>query len=366
MPIGDSVGANGVNNLADVNIIHGLLNNVDPLDGGPDPNLPLSGLAPNTIDAIKKFQWRQFHLSPNHRGLFNPAYRTLPRMSPGSGPGVSYGRVNPNDETEQKLMRPPQSLRWSPPPGTRGGTDPRDPPLLFTDMWNYINNRWNLFYTNRVHLATAQRSIWQSTSRTWRTQPDVRFQNQAFRDEFWLQFRPPLIIAIFWEETGFRNMQGIAASHMWGFGQADSRMISAHNRNFRNLITAVRGTGRQLPSAESGIIGPGNFEASIDLYIVHLLEHWWGHHGRWQSRGANQACLDTLRSLGARSMDQKVRQWRLCMTQLNALSLSHNLTGISDSDGVIIREALYEARPATSNPRVGMGMSPDLAFPFRP
>lgn len=79
--ISGSVGAGGVNQKNDSMTVQELLNNVAPVDGGPNPPLTVDGLPwQKTIAAIKNFQRVQVGLT-NPDGRVDPNGRTLAKLN---------------------------------------------------------------------------------------------------------------------------------------------------------------------------------------------------------------------------------------------------------------------------------------------
>lgn len=327
-PVGVNAGPRGGNQPADVRIIHDLLNHVPEADGGPQPATSSAfsgGYGTHTEVAIKKFQWRQFHLRTRP-----PDGRVDPiTASPSSGQTLrKLNQFEPPRSAPAYAPQPPD------PSAARGESD-RGLPLLFTEMWNLINQRIAAFpWTNLQHavgynagLATGAQSI----------------------------ARPELFIAIFWEETSFRNILG-GNPNMWGFGQVNHTNFNPVPGGFNARYGSI--LPERFVDDWTNYRGRANFGRSIDLAIVNLIEAYRGAAGgmpltlHFYARGP----------AGRAHPHPAVAHWIRCRDSLAALSLGDSLTSINDGKGVDIRAALWQAR--SGDP--AHGLNPDLAFPPPP
>ncbi len=83
--ISQSVGINSPNLYDDVRAIQYHLNQVPPVDGGPNPQLQINGdCTPATLEAIRKFQLKYFG-QPGVTGKIEPGKETLAKLNEISG-----------------------------------------------------------------------------------------------------------------------------------------------------------------------------------------------------------------------------------------------------------------------------------------
>jgi hypothetical protein len=279
-----SVGFHGTNDPGDVSTVRQLLNQVLEPFGGPRTPLLLDAPKTATADdptviAIKKFQWRQL-VRPR-----NPLH-------------AADGLVDRNGRTLERLN---EFAEHRAAPNTASGIRGVDIPLWLSEMWQLIQ-RYHTLYV------------------------DV--------------FPPELLIGLFWEETNFRNIQGIANPRVLGFGQVNRNLIDNLNTRFsRNLV------------AEQ-ITGAGHFREGVELASL-TLANSYEETGRIGRDPALHYYHRGRRGL----MSPIAPRWLACMQRLQAIDArSYVMTTIPDGVAVGLREALWAAR--RSNP-----CSPDLAFP---
>jgi hypothetical protein len=328
-PVGVNAGPGG-NQPADVATIHRLLIQVPEADGGPQPATSRAfsgGYGIHTEVAIKKFQWRQFHL------------RTRPPDGRVDPSGQTLARLNQFEPSRSAPPYAPQRPQPPDPTAARGESD-RGLPVLFTQMWNLINQRIAAFPWTELH-----RAVGYNAARAAGAQGIAR---------------PELFIAIFWEETSFRNIRG-GNPDMWGFGQVNHTNIGAESnpdpRSFRGRYDRIF-TESWLVDDWAHYRGRAHFDRSVDLAILNLVEAYRGTAGRMPR---TLHCY-ALGGTGLTSDHPAVPHWIQCRDSLAALSLSPHLTSVNDSQGVAIRAALWQAR--TGDP--AHGLNPDLAFPPPP
>ncbi|MCI0462271.1 MAG: hypothetical protein L0Z62_35410 [Gemmataceae bacterium] len=295
--IQNPVGFGGTNDPADVELVQRVLRDRVPEDaGGPQAGFVVTGRCDGTdsdptVVAIKKFQWRQLRTpagGANSRpdGCLDPGGFSLRRLSAyDPGPGLV----------------PPT------PAGPRGG---RRLPLLFTVMWRQIENHRGFTVTYRPEgRATAATINAGSLAPT----------------ELWM--------ALFWEESNFRNKAGRPSRRgaiPLGFGQVMNTNLT--------LLNSAYGTAY---SRESVL---GSFDESIQVAMLALAEHW-------------RTTQDLQRALMgyANEQDDIVKKWTDCSAALQGLHLG-GASHFSDVVSVRIREILWAARDGRR------GCTPDLAF----
>ena len=296
--IHQSVGLRGRNDAADVEAIQGLLNAVPQAAGGPLSRLAVNGRCDGsendpTVVAIKKFQWRHS------------------RMPGGGAAHLPDGRIDPGGYALRRLnaFSPGPGPLPATPAGPRGGPNL---PLRFGEMWQQIE-------ANRGFTATYQDGG-QAASRV------IAAGNLA-PTELWM--------AIFWEESNFRNKRGVP-SHRGGIPLGFGQVM---NTNVQ-LLNHAYGTD----FSDQAILGDSNL--SIRLAMLALGEHW---------RTSNN--LHLALSGYAHGQDEIVGKWETCARALQGLALhAGGLGQLTDMVGVRIREILWAARNGTR------GCTPDLAF----
>jgi hypothetical protein len=291
------VGLGGTNDPADVELVQRVLHDrVSQEAGGPQPGFVVNGRCDGTdsdptVVAIKKFQWRQLR-------------------TPGGGAGSRPdGRLDPGGFSVRRLSAYDPGPGPDPPipPGPRGG---RRLPLLFTAMWSQIENQRGFAVTYRLE------GRWASTT--------INAGSLA-PTELWM--------ALFWEESNFRNKAGRPSRRgaiPLGFGQVMDTNLT--------LLNNAYGTAY---SRESVL---GSFEESTQVAMLALAEHW-------------RTTQDLQRALMgyANEQDEIVRKWTDCSAWLQGLHL-RGTAPVSDAVGVNIREILWKARDGRH------GCTPDLAF----
>ena len=204
------------------------------------------------------------------------------------------GQIEPHRGTLRRLdeLAAGTASPRTPPPGVQG----MDVPLPFLQMWALVQSR----HTREVGV-----------------------------------FPRELLIGIFWEETNFRNIPG-RNPRMLGFGQVWSG-------NVNETLNTEFGTNFD----PSRITGTGCFNESVELVSV-LLAH------AYRRTGTRDRALHEYAPLAAQQA--LIARWLRCMNRLQELQLRLGAGSvISDTLGVAIREALWQAR--------GNVFSPDLAFP---
>ena len=298
--IHQSVGRRGRNDPEDVGEIQlALLEHVHEPQGGPQPGFVVNRHCDGTdndptVVAIKKFQWRQARM-PNGGARAQPDGR----FDPG---GPSLRRLNAYNHGQGPT--PPT------PDGPRGG---EYLPLLFEEMWRRIES-------NRAYTVTYRSSSGGP--------PELINAGRLAPTELWM--------AIFWEESNYRNKRGklsFRGVFPLGFGQVMESNLG--------LLKPVYGTSFTAMSILH------SFDESIRVAMLALAEHWRTTHDLGRA----------LRGY-AHEQDGIVSKWRECHTALEGLGLrlEHGAMHFTDSVSVRLREILWAARDGKR------GCTSDLAF----